>query len=167
MKILMRALSAFTVTLWILTFAAPAHSAHWDPPGWWPGPYGHTVWGELTGFCSGLDDPESQVAAFRVSSGALVGLSSITVSGGFWYNMVIHALNTTSFQVYFRVWDGTSEWSTSPNFTASPDSPPPETQHNLSAEGAVPEPSSIIMLVISFGSAIFFRRRRRSSPVQQ
>lgn len=161
MRILMRALSAFTVALWILTFAAPVHSAHWDPPGWWPGTYGHTVWGQITGFIV-LDDPESQAAALRVSDSALVGLSSITVSGGFWYNMVIHALSTANVEVYFLVWDGTSEWSASPNFTASPDSPPPETQHNLLAEGGVPEPSSILMLFISFGSAWLVRKRYQS-----
>ncbi|MDP8249107.1 MAG: PEP-CTERM sorting domain-containing protein [Candidatus Tritonobacter lacicola] len=144
--------------------ASPALGQHWTPPGWWPGPYGHTVWGQVT-FCGTLDTSD-QAAAFRVSDDALVGLCYITVNGGFWYNMVIHALTTASVEVYFLVWDGTQELNAYTNFTAGPQSPPPETQHGLScSEGAVPEPSTIMMLIVSFGSAYFFRKRIRSRPV--
>lgn len=152
------------VTVVFLMFAAPACGQHWTPPGWWPGPYGHTVWGQIT-YC-GLLDTSDQAAAFRVSDDALVGLSYITVSGGFWFNMVIHALTTASVEVYFLVWDGAQELNAYTNFTASPQSPPPETQHGLScSEGAVPEPSTLIMLVVSIGSACFFRKRLRSPLV--
>lgn len=139
---------------------------HWTPPGWWPGAYAHTVWGEITGPDLALDET-SQIAAF--SGGGMVGLCYITVSGGYWYNMVIHATTTDPVVVYFLVWDGIKEIGATPNFTAYPAMPPPETRHDLYADQGqgVPELPSLLTLAISVGSAIFFRRRRRSSPVQR
>jgi len=149
--------SLFVASAVFLSLSAPASGQHWTPPGWWPGPYGHTVWGEISGF-TGLD-PTDQAAAFRVSDDGMVGLCYITVSGGFWYNMVIHALTTASVEVYFLVWDGSQELNAYTNFTADPASPPPETRHDLSGSNGVPEPSTILMLVISFGTAALFSKK--------
>lgn len=143
--------------LLLLSCAAPVSGAHWTPPGWWPGAYGHTAWGGITGI-PGLDG-DSEVAAFRVSDNAIVGLCFVTVSGGFWYNMVIHAMTTSLVEVYFLVWDGSQELNAYTNFTASPDSPPPETRHDLGGQAGVPEPATIITLIIASGVIGIFRRR--------
>lgn len=145
----------FIMSSTLLLFMLPAYGWHWGPdPAWWPGDYGHTVWGELTGF-TGLDS-SSEIGTFRVTDDLWVGVTNIVVSGGYWYNLIIHATSTSQFEVYFLVWDGAQELNANPNFTASPASPPHQTRQDLQSDQAVPEPSSILMLVISLGIAYFF-----------
>jgi len=148
------------VAAYILSLCSAADAWHWTPPT--ATNYWETLWGYLTGFTT--LDAGDEVAAFRVSDDDIAGISAITYDPvmGYMYSLSAYGDNTAPFDVYFLVWDGTQELNAYTNFTAGPQSPPPETQHGLSSSGgAVPEPSTIMMLIVSFGSACFFRNAPR------
>jgi len=103
--------------------------------------YWETVWGYLTGFTT--LNPGDEVAAFRVDNSNIAAIATIQWDGSsYGYNMIIYAPDDSSFDVYFRVWDGSTELDAAPNCTTHPaeyGSGP--TQHDLEASTPTETPT--------------------------
>ena len=134
--------------MFFLSLCPVANAWHWTPPSstnFW-----ETVWGYITGFST--IEAGDEIAAFRVDNDEIAGLTTISWDGSnFGYNMVDFAPDTSSFDVYYIVWDGSVELGAVPNFTAHPaefGSGP--TQHDVNhGQGGVPEPPTMIIMGIS------------------
>ena len=147
------------VAAYILFLSSSACAWHWTPPtetNFWEAVYGY-----LTGFTT--LDAGDEIAAFRVSDDIIAGICYISESGGdFTYSMYnVYGDDTTPFDVYFLVWDGSTELSAIPNFTVHPAYDPGSgpTQHNM--ERGVPEPSTIIIMCTSVFLIHFFILKQR------
>ena len=146
------------VASYILFPCSSVSAWHWTPPT--PTAYWEAIYGYITGFTT--LDADDEIAAFSVSDGTLVGHDILGEGGGnIPYSMFIYSDDATQFDVFFLVWDGSSEISAVPNFTAHPVGG--TTQHNL--ENGVPEPSTILIMCLSILLIRFFIPR--PSPALQ
>ncbi len=159
-------LCAVIVLAFVFFTCSSADAWHWTPPT--ATNYWEMVWGYLTGFTT--LDAGDEVAAFRVSNNDIVGISTITYDPfmGYMYSMSAYGDNTASFDVYLLVWDGSTEFNTTPGFTVHPAYDPGSgpTQRDLGNNGSIPEPPTILILCLSvFLVGLFLLRKRMPSTL--
>lgn len=132
-----------------ICFLAPykADAYHWTAP-----PY-NDWWDQIQGYVTDVPTLEEgeEIAAFRVGTDEIVGFTTFSQdSTGLKYSMYIYGTDTAPFDVYFLVWDGTSEIAVGPNYTADPEHIPPccEERHDL---GPTPEPPTAVIMGMGVG----------------
>jgi len=154
------ALYMVVVAAYILSLCSAADAWHWTPPT--ATNYWETLWGYLTGFTT--LDAGDEVAAFRVSDDDIAGISAITYDPvmGYMYSLSAYGDNTAPFDVYFLVWDGSTEFNTTPGFTVHPAYDPGSgpTQRDLGNNGSIPEPPTILILCLSVFLVMLFLHRQ-------